>query len=161
MKTRDVGRDKSAGPNSDWVADPVETPEELHLLAEELSIQNQELVATRQALEEEHRRYRDLFDFAPDGYVVTDPYGVILEVNLAAAALLGVDRELLVHKPLSIFVDEPDLSLLYRHLDRLARGQASPDSWEVRIRPQRGAAFHAAVKVSVALGGDGGPARLR
>jgi hypothetical protein len=37
----------------------------------------------------ERNRYFDLFDLAPDAYLVTDPYGIIMEANAAAAALLG------------------------------------------------------------------------
>ncbi|HEY9652840.1 MAG TPA: histidine kinase, partial [Coleofasciculaceae cyanobacterium] len=66
---------------------------ELHVASEELRIaqeqllqqhkqllqQNQELVETRQSLEAERRRYQELFELAPDGYLVTDVSGNIQE----------------------------------------------------------------------------------
>jgi PAS domain S-box-containing protein len=58
-----------------------------------LRAQNAELAAAKRTIEAEHRRYRDLFEFAPDAYLVTDLKGVIQEANGAAAALLCVPQE--------------------------------------------------------------------
>lgn len=78
--------------------------EELHVAAEELRQQNEELLATRQTVEVERRRYRDLFEFAPDGYLVTDTDGTIREANQAAARLMGVRQDFLVGKPLIVLL---------------------------------------------------------
>src|SRR5262245_6603341 len=72
--------------------------EELHVAEEELRQQNDELVLSRQTLEAERQRYRDLFERAPDGYVVTDKRGTIREANRVAARLLGVAQQALVGK---------------------------------------------------------------
>jgi signal transduction histidine kinase len=51
-----------------------------------------------------HRRgYRSPFDFSPDAQLVTDPAGVVLEANHAAAHLLCCGKEFLVGKPLALF----------------------------------------------------------
>ena len=50
------------------------------------------------------QRYQELFDFAPDGYLLTDPAGVIQQANRAAVALLNAPSALLVNKPLIVFV---------------------------------------------------------
>ena len=58
--------------------DPVRAKEEIAAAIEELrtapsyAVQNEELLGTQTLLEEERERYRDLFEMAPDGYVVTD-----------------------------------------------------------------------------------------
>src|SRR5689334_2001228 len=70
--------------------------EELQASEAELHHQNEALVNTRQAVESERQRYRELFEFAPDGYLVTDANGRILEANNAIAALLNVSQEFLV-----------------------------------------------------------------
>lgn len=62
--------------------------EELHAAEEELRQQNEELVAARQMAETERQRYQELFEFAPDGYVVTDVYGTVRQANRAAGRLL-------------------------------------------------------------------------
>lgn len=78
--------------------------EELNVLVEELQQQNEELIATRQQVDAERQRYLDLFNFAPDGYLVTDVEGVIQEANYIAAQLLNVRHSYLIGKPLTVFV---------------------------------------------------------
>ncbi|QPK65500.1 PAS domain-containing protein [Methylomonas sp. LL1] len=70
----------------------------------ELEMQNEELRKTYSALEEALDRYRDLYDFAPVGYISIDREDGISEVNLTAAALLGVDRDKLINLRFSRFV---------------------------------------------------------
>ena len=73
--------------------------EELHVAEEEQYQQNEALAAARLTAEAERQRYQELFDFAPDGYLVTDPDGIIQEANRAAAILLGVPQPHLLDKP--------------------------------------------------------------
>jgi hypothetical protein len=46
--------------------------EQLQLALEELQQQNEELQVTKLALEVQHRQYQELFDLAPEAYLVTD-----------------------------------------------------------------------------------------
>jgi len=82
--------------------------EELHVAEEEQYQQNETLAAARLTAEAERQRYQELFDFAPDGYLVTDPEGIIQEANRAAAALLGVPQPGLLDKPLTGFIAEEE-----------------------------------------------------
>lgn len=111
--------------------------EELQVAEEELRAQNEELVTSRAALEEERRRYQELFDFAPDGYLVTDPAGIIREANQALAAMLGRPASRLVGKPLALFVAQADRQALHTQLGRLRRAERIAD-WEARLLPRRG-----------------------
>jgi two-component system sensor kinase FixL len=70
----------------------------------ELEMQNEELRRSQLELEEAHVRYVDLFDFAPAGYLTLDALGHITRANLTAAALLGVEREILVGRTFADFV---------------------------------------------------------
>ena len=54
------------------------TIEELTVAEEEMRVQNDALAAGAASLEAERRRYQDLFEFAPDPYLVTDLSGVVL-----------------------------------------------------------------------------------
>jgi PAS domain-containing protein len=78
--------------------------EELQVAEEELRAQNEALAAARQTVEAERQRYQDLFEFAPDGYLVTDAQGKIQEANSVAARLLNIDPKYLIGKPLVNFV---------------------------------------------------------
>jgi PAS domain S-box-containing protein len=72
---------------------------ELRLHQVELEMQNRELREAQQLVEESRSLYADLFDFAPVGYLTFDNKGTIREINLAAAQLLGREREALIGQP--------------------------------------------------------------
>ena len=74
----------------------------------ELQTQNEELRRSQIETEEARHRYSDLYDFAPIGYFTLNAQGVILEANLTAAALLGVNRRGLVQRGLRRFVRGED-----------------------------------------------------
>ena len=63
----------------------------LELALEELNVLWEDLKAHSDRLTTEGKRYADLFEFAPDAYVATDPYGTILEANRAAVLTLLSD----------------------------------------------------------------------
>jgi len=50
------------------------------------------------------RRYADLYDFAPTGYVSFTRSGQIAEINLVAEALIGLPRDRLIGMPFAVFV---------------------------------------------------------
>ncbi|MDB9373367.1 PAS domain S-box protein [Nodularia sphaerocarpa] len=107
--------------------------EELHVLAEELTEQNEELVATRHLVEAERQSYQDLFNFAPDGYLVTDVNGVIQEANYAAAKLLQVRQSYLIGKPLSVFIHQTELPKFRSLMGKLQEQQEQKSTEELRI----------------------------
>jgi PAS domain S-box-containing protein len=71
---------------------------ELQVHQLELEMQNAELREARDQVETQLGRYTDLYDFAPVGYYSVDEQGLILEVNLTGAALLGVERSRLLKR---------------------------------------------------------------
>jgi len=73
-------------------ADPVRLVLELQIHQIELELQNRELLEARQLLEDARDDYVDLYDFAPVAYATLTGEGRITRMNLAAAALLGVER---------------------------------------------------------------------
>jgi DNA-binding NarL/FixJ family response regulator len=80
------------------------TTEELRCTIEELRITTEEQIEQHRQLECEQLRYQNLFDLAPDGYLVTDLSGNILEANQAVLELLLISREFILAKPVVVFV---------------------------------------------------------
>ncbi len=71
-------------------------------------MQNEDLARTCRENEELSEKYADLFDFAPVGYFLWDDRARILEINLAGAALLGLERNEAVKKRFGQFVTPED-----------------------------------------------------
>ncbi|MDZ8225870.1 MULTISPECIES: EAL and GGDEF domain-containing protein [unclassified Nostoc] len=118
--------------------------EKLYTAMEELLTASEELKITRAALEKERQRYQDLFEFAPDGYLVTNAIGTIQEANHAAATLLGVHQQYLVGKPLIIFIAQQDrqsFRLQMKNFQQLL-------NWEINLQPRGGEPFPAMIKAS-------------
>jgi PAS domain S-box-containing protein len=122
------------------------TLEELHIAEEELRQQNEELAAARLVAESERQHYQELFDYAPDGYLVTDAAGTIQEANRAVATLLSVPQDFLVGKPLVVFVTEENRKAFHIQLTRLTESQRLED-WEVYLQPREGKPFPAAITI--------------
>jgi PAS domain S-box-containing protein len=136
------------------------TLEELQVAEEELRQQNEELAAAREAVEAERQRYQELFEFAPDGYLVTDVEGTIQEANRAAATLLGLSAKFLTGKPLGVFVAGEERQAFRAALTRLRQG-GQVSEWTFRLRPRHGAPFDAALTVAAVRDGDGKLVALR
>lgn len=106
----------------------------LQKIAEELRQQNEALVESRLAIESECQKYVELFEFAPDGYLVTDKDAKILKANCAAAQLLNVSQEHLMKKPLVTFVAPQERRNFCSKLNQLQKGK-SLKHWQVQIQP--------------------------
>ncbi|HEX2224588.1 MAG TPA: ATP-binding protein [Thermoanaerobaculia bacterium] len=104
--------------------------DEVEAVETELAQQNEELLTAREALEIERHRYKDLFELAPDGFVVTDDRGVIQEANRAAAELLRIHPHALAGKPLMVYVGMPERG---RYRDCLAKLRTGERLHEVEI----------------------------
>jgi PAS domain S-box-containing protein len=107
---------------------------ELSSAMEELKVAQEELISARAEAENQRARYQDLFEFAPDGYLVTGPRGRIEEVNRAAAELLNVRPDFLLSKPFSIYIHRDDRPQLSAALVRMRTTER--DEWTLRIAPR-------------------------
>lgn len=114
-----------------------ETLEELQTAEEELRQQNEQLIFSREITEAERLRYQNLFEFAPDGYFVTDNLGVIQEANQAASFLLSVPQKALIGKPLVVFIAQ---QYQFNFVSRLRKLQ-NLQEWEMYLQPRTGLSF--------------------
>jgi PAS domain S-box-containing protein len=99
---RVANREQHTGP-----LEPAEMAKALHELMVhqvELELQNEELIATRNELEDNTKLLTDLYDFAPVGYLSLSSKSLIRQVNFMAARMLGRDRGLLLDEDFTQFV---------------------------------------------------------
>ncbi|MFH0809965.1 MAG: ATP-binding protein [Pseudomonadota bacterium] len=141
------------------VEDLQQSLEELHVASEELHSQAEDLIEARTGLEAERRRYLDLFDFAPDGYLVTDPAGIIREANRAAAAMLGADWRHLSGKALAVLVSRDERGAFRTRLNDLARLEPVRD-WDLTLL-RRNSPFPASLTVAGVRDAEGQLVALR
>jgi PAS domain S-box-containing protein len=134
--------------------------EELQVTEEELRQQHEELVIARRVAEIGRQRYQELFEFAPDGYLVTDTHGVIREGNRTAAKLLTLEQRFLVGKPLSSFVPDEQRRSFRSVLNQLQTVDRLQE-WELQLRGRSGSLFDAAITVEAVRDWQGKVSSLR
>ncbi|HEX6368971.1 MAG TPA: ATP-binding protein [Longimicrobium sp.] len=135
-------------------ADAAAVVAELHGVLDDLHIQRELLESTRRRLEVEGEQLAELFRLSPDGYLVTDPSGVIQEANRAACALLGEPEGGVTGTSLAAFVASARRPLLERRLAALRRGEEGAE-WEMRFNPLQGPYVDAAVAAAPVHDGGG------
>jgi PAS domain S-box-containing protein len=77
---------------------------ELRLYQSELESQNEELMLSKEIAATGMRKYAELFDFAPLGYLALSKTGEIIEINQLGSLLLGKEREGLVNSRFGFFI---------------------------------------------------------
>jgi two-component system cell cycle sensor histidine kinase/response regulator CckA len=146
--------------SSDRLSDKQQKNPEQDLLHElrvhqiELEMQNDELRRTQEELESSRARYFDLYDLAPVGYVTVGENGLILEANLTAATLLGMERRALVNQPFSRFILPEDQDIYYRHR-KLLLETGGPHVCELRMVRTAAAPFGAHLEATTTTDTDG------
>ncbi|GAX60096.1 transcriptional regulator [Candidatus Scalindua japonica] len=121
---------------------------ELQVHQIELEMQNEELRKAQLLIEESRRKYLDLFDFAPLGYFTIDETGLILESNLTGAAMLGIERSLLINKPIAKFIYSEDQDKYYLYIRTVYDGEKA-NACELKMVKKDGTVFHVQLECSV------------
>jgi PAS domain S-box-containing protein len=134
--------------------------EELEAAEQVLIRRNDELVVTQERLEIERHRYRELFELAPDGYLVTDCEGIIEEANRAAAALLNISPSSLRGKLFGVFLASSERQRFHARLREVDAGRPLRDE-EVQLRPYGLKPVSVLLTVVRDEPGIGRPGRLR
>ncbi|MBW1784066.1 MAG: PAS domain S-box protein [Deltaproteobacteria bacterium] len=133
---------------------------ELRVHQVELEMQNEELRRVQLELEEARNRYADLYDFAPAGYVTISDKGIILEVNLTMADMLGTGRASLIGRPFSHFIAPESEDTFYFHRRELLE-QKMPATCELELKTTDGTEFWAYLECRVVQDEDGNLNRIR
>jgi len=159
-RAEEIAREKAARmPENVEALSPDEvrqTLQELHVHQIELEMQNDELRRAQGELEAARARYFDLYDLAPVGYCTISEAGLIMEVNLTAANMLGVARSTLVKQPLTRFILPGDRDIYYRHR-KLLFETGAPQTCEMRMVKKDAAPFWAQMEARLAQNAEGAP----
>lgn len=138
-----------------------EASHELLIAMESLQVAEEELRQQQEALRQSHDelhtecdRLLRLFHQAPDGYLITDHDGKIVEANARAGQLLQRDLVRLVGKPLPLMVDEADRSRFRLLLVELRKADCRTE-WVGTFTRVNGHGFRAALTSSVDRDGKG------
>lgn len=133
---------------------------ELQVHQIELEMQNEELRRIQAEMEASHSNYSDLYDFAPIGYLTFDKAGLIREVNLTGAALLGIERISLVNQPFSAYIEKDDLNAFHEHCSDVL-GRLTKQTIEIRLKPKGKTGFFALLESIVVKDHEGHAVAIR
>ncbi len=125
---------------------------ELQVHQIELEMQNEALRQAQLDLEESRDRYVDLYEFAPVGYLTLTDTGLIAELNLTGAALLGEDRNKLRHRRFMPFVVAEDQDRWRHFLHVMLHG--GNGSCELGLRRGDGSVFDASLDCLLTAAGN-------
>jgi len=132
---------------------------ELQVHQIELEMQNEALRQSQIQLEESRDRYLDLYDFAPIGYLTLSNEGLIAEINLTGAALLGEVRGRLINRRFARFVMAGDHDRWHQHFMR-TRQQGGKQSCEMDLQRADGTVFNARLDCLPRTEGASSPMRV-
>jgi PAS domain S-box-containing protein len=113
-----------------------------------------ELQETRRLLVESLHRYADFFDFAPVGFARFDRKGIVRDINMTGAAMLGEERPELIDRDFASFVTPDDRNKFRNHLERCRRKEQA--STELRLTVAAGRMLYVHLSSSPFVSHDGG-----
>jgi len=131
---------------------------ELQVHQIELEMQNRALREAEHELEASRDRYVDLYDFAPVGYLSFDRKGIVRELNLTAAEMLGTERFHVVGQPFVAWLPAGEARVFFEHLRETASHPSAQCVMELNVK-KRGGAQLVTRLVSMAEPGRAGACR--
>lgn len=139
LKVATSGNEEISGMSPEKMASLIH---ELEVHQIELEMQNEELLRTQGELEKTRDEYSHLYDFAPVGYFTVSDKGTIEGVNLPGAAMIGIERNALIGKPFTRFIQREDQDIFYQHRQRLLETEMR-QSCDLRLVKKNGHEFFA------------------
>jgi PAS domain S-box-containing protein len=145
-------QDKESGVQASE-ADAQRLLHELQVHQIELEMQNTELQRARDDAETALEKIADLYDFAPVGYFSLDERGMILEMNLTGASLLGAGRSQLISRCILHSVAPASRLVFFAFLEKVFSG-SKKHTCEAALLKADGTAFWANIHGSAAISLD-------
>ncbi|WP_315787793.1 PAS domain-containing protein [Fischerella sp. JS2] len=132
----------------------------IHHAVEELYQQNEQLEQVQEVLGAEYLRYEELFEEAPDGYLVTDAHSKIRLANHKAVRLLNIDKNYLVGKAIVNFIHLEERQYFRNFLSQLSQAGRNQELL-IRLQRRNGELFNAALTVAASYDNQGKIKELR
>ena len=142
-----LARQKPGGGEQRTEVEMARLVHELEVHQIELEMQNEELQRSRVEIDAALERYTELYDFAPVGYFSIDQQGLIQEVNLAGAAMLGTARSRILQRRLRGFVSPTSRPVVDAFLETMFANPGK-QACEALLLTATGAAFWADLQAS-------------
>ncbi len=92
---------------------------ELQVYQIELQMQNEELMLAKIRAELAEKKYTELYESAPSGYLTLSKEGDILELNKSAAAMIHKDRSKLINNRFALFISEETRGIFTQFFDKV------------------------------------------
>ncbi len=105
---------------------------ELQVQQIELELQNEELEKSKEEAEIASQKYTELYDFAPSGFFTLSNEGMIVELNLRGANMLGKQRTFLINSIFTLFVSA-DTKTVFDHFLQKIFSRKTKQSCEVTL----------------------------
>lgn len=104
---------------------PDAEPETLRLIRElelhqiELEMQNSELQLAKENAEHAEKKYTELYDSSPSGYLSLSKKGRIADLNISTSLLLGKKRSSLIHSSFGFFVSSDTRAIFNSFIEKM------------------------------------------
>ncbi|MFQ6113897.1 MAG: PAS domain S-box protein [bacterium] len=102
-----------------------------------------------EALRRSEERFRDLFDNAPDMYIILDPDSKIVDFNQRGLKQLGYKSNQVIGKSISNFIHPEDLEKVGMVMTHIQKTGEPPENIEVRLLQENGQALWVSKEVSL------------
>jgi diguanylate cyclase (GGDEF)-like protein/PAS domain S-box-containing protein len=112
--------------------------------------------AAQEALKLSEKRFRDVIETTPEGYILADEHLTILDVNPSICAILDIDEDHIIGKPLHELFDNERWDAFRMHL----YDAGSTHSFEAKLAFGKGAQVYALINASLEKNVDGTPGLL-
>ena len=126
----------------------------------QFEMQNEELSRMKAELDTSRASFLELYEYAPIGYCTLDDSGLIVQVNLRAASMLGFVRKDLSSRALANFVFADDQNIFTRWQHGVSSTRVSQEC-ELRLAPREGALIWVRLqRLAIREGWDAGGVHL-
>jgi len=105
---------------------------ELEVYQIELEMQNEELKLAKEKAELAEKKYTELFDFAPSGYLTLSKEGEIINLNTSAEHMLGKKRSMLIKSSFGFFVSSDTRAVYNGFLQKIFEN-GSKETCELKL----------------------------